>query len=80
MSIPTPRVHGDHGGNAGPDVAAEDLDLALARLSWAESCACVRTTEQCAALGWHAAEVSAAQRRVTELCPDAGPGRGTVLP
>jgi len=59
MSIPKPRVHGgaDALSESSPETAAEDLDLALARLRWAESCTCVRTAEQAAALQWLAAQV-----------------------
>jgi len=67
MTVPKPRVHSDDGVDPGPEMAAEDLDLALARLHWAESCSCVRTAEQCAALRWHAAQVTATRRRVTQL-------------
>ena len=61
MSIPKPRTDGgtDAGREAGPETAADDLDLALARLRWAESCTCLRTAEQAAALQWLAAQVNA---------------------
>ena len=75
MTVPQPREHVDHGADAGDAVAVEDLDLAVARLSWAESCGCVRTTEQSAALRWHATQVSEARVRVMALCPDPGRGR-----
>lgn len=58
MSIPRPRgPRAETGSESAPETAPEELDLALARLRWAESCTCVRTAEQAAALQWLAAQV-----------------------
>ena len=75
MTVPGAR-HGD----ADAVAAAEELDLALSRLQWAESCTCVRTNEQSEALRWHAAQVRAAGRRDAEPGAEAGPVPSTVLP
>jgi hypothetical protein len=59
MTIPMPRIYGEAEGDGRAEVAAEDLDLALSRLRWAESATCLRTAEQTAALQWLAAQVAA---------------------
>jgi hypothetical protein len=66
MTVPKPRGSGDDGAERIAEVAVEDLELALARLQWAESCTCVRTAEQCAALRWHEAQVTSSRARVTD--------------
>jgi hypothetical protein len=67
MTLPKPPTHAEAGG--GSEVAAEDLDLAFARLRWAESCRCPRTAEQAAALQLLAAQVTALDQQ-SPLPPD----------
>lgn len=61
MTLPRPRSNGEveGDGDSGRESAVEDLDLARARLHWAESCTCPRTAAQAAALQWLAAQVAA---------------------